>query len=87
MAAQTMLEVDRQIVEDMYRRRNEQLVEDKTSYFTKKVEPKIRSLALESHRVLFWVRRFIACTPNLLVTSFSDMDCLITLMQMTHSYI
>ena len=34
-----------------------------------------------------WVRRFIACTPNLLVTSFSGMDCLITLMQMTHSYI
>ena len=44
------------------------------------------SLALESHRVLFWVRRFMACTPNLLVTSFSGMDCLITLMQMTHSY-
>ena len=37
--------------------------------------------------ILFWVRRFIACTPNLLVTSFSDIDCLITLMQMTHSYI
>ena len=33
------------------------------------------------------VRIFIACTPNLLVTSFSGMDCLITLMQMTHSYI
>ena len=43
--------------------------------------------ALESHRVLFWVRRFIACTPNLLVTSFSGMDCLIILMQMTHSCI
>ena len=26
--------------------------------------PEIRSLALESHRVLFWVRRFIACTPK-----------------------
>ena len=38
MAARTMLEVDRQIVQDMYRRRNEQLVEAKTSYFTKKVE-------------------------------------------------
>ena len=37
MAARTMLEVDRQIVQDMYRRRNEQLVEAKTSYFTKKV--------------------------------------------------
>ena len=37
--------------------------------------------------VLFWVRRFIACTPNLLVTSFSGMDCLITLMQMTYSYL
>ena len=36
--ARTMLEVDRQIVQDMYRRRNEQLVEAKTSYFTKKVE-------------------------------------------------
>ena len=33
-----MLEVDRQIFQDMYRRRNEQLVEAKTSYFTKKVE-------------------------------------------------
>ena len=38
MAARTMLEVDRHIVQDMYRRRNEQLVEAKTSYFTKKVE-------------------------------------------------
>ena len=38
VAARTMLEVDRQIVQDMYRRRNEQLVEAKTSYFTKKVE-------------------------------------------------
>ena len=33
-----MLEVDRQIVQDMDRRRNEQLFEAKTSYFTKKVE-------------------------------------------------
>ena len=38
-------------------------------------------------RGLFWVRRFTACTPNLLVTSFSGTDCLTTLMQMTHSYI
>ena len=38
VAARTMLEVDRQIVQDMYRMRNEQLVEAKTSYFTKKVE-------------------------------------------------
>ena len=38
VAARTMLEVDRQIVQDMYKRRNEQLVEAKTSYFTKKVE-------------------------------------------------
>ena len=38
VAARTMLEVDRQIVQDMYRRRNEQLVEAKTSYFTKNVE-------------------------------------------------
>ena len=29
----------------------------------------------------------VACTPTLLVTSFNDMDCLIILMQMTHSYI
>ena len=34
VAARTMLEVDRQIVQDMYRRRNEQLVEAKNSYFT-----------------------------------------------------
>ena len=33
-----MLLYDRQIVQDMYKRRNEQLVEAKTSYFTKKVE-------------------------------------------------
>ena len=38
VAVCTMLEVDRQIVQDMYRWRNEQLVEAKTSYFTKKVE-------------------------------------------------
>ena len=37
LAARTMLEVDRHIVQDMYRRRK-QLVEAKTSYFTKKVE-------------------------------------------------
>ena len=37
MASRTMLEVDRQIVQDIYRRRNVQLVEAKTSYFTKKV--------------------------------------------------
>ena len=55
-------------------------------YLLKTLYPEIRSLALESHRVLFWVLRFIACTPNLLVTSISGMDCLITLMQ-THSYI
>ena len=35
VAARTILEVDRQIVQDMYRR---QLVEAKTSYFTNKVE-------------------------------------------------
>ena len=38
VAARTMLEVDRHIVQDRYRRRNEQLVEAKTSYFTKKVD-------------------------------------------------
>ena len=37
-AARTMLEVDQQIVQDMYRRRNEQLVEAQTLCFTKKVE-------------------------------------------------
>ena len=36
VAARTMLEVDRHIVQDMYRRRNYQLVDAKTSYFTKK---------------------------------------------------
>ena len=34
----TMLEFERQLVQDMYRRRNEQLVKTKTSYFTKNVE-------------------------------------------------
>ena len=38
VAARTMLEVDRQIVQDMYRRQNEQLVEANTSYIIKKVE-------------------------------------------------
>ena len=38
VVARTMLEVDRQIDQDMYKRRNEQLVEAKTSYFTNKVE-------------------------------------------------
>ena len=33
VAARTQLEVDRQIVQNMYRRRNEQLVEDKSTYF------------------------------------------------------
>ena len=30
-----------------------------------------------------WVREFIACAPNLLVISFSGMDCLTNPMQMT----
>ena len=30
--------------------------------------------------------KIIACIPNLLVTSFNCMDCLIILMQMTHSW-
>ena len=38
VAARTQLEVDRHIVQNMYRRRNEQLVEAKTKYFTNKVE-------------------------------------------------
>ena len=42
---------------------------------------------VEFHRVLCWVREFIACTPNLLVISFSGMDCLTIPMQMTRSCI
>ena len=38
VAARTLLEVDRQIVQNMYRRRNEQLVEAKSAYFTNKVK-------------------------------------------------
>ena len=38
VAARTQLEVDRQIVQNMYWRRNEQLVEDKSTYFTNKVK-------------------------------------------------
>ena len=41
----------------------------------------------EFRRVLCWVREFIACTPNLLVISFSGMDCLTIHMQMTRSCI
>ena len=37
VAARTQLEVDRQIVQNMYRRRNEQLVKAKSTYFTNKV--------------------------------------------------
>ena len=38
VAARTQLEVDRQIVQNMYRRRNEQLVVAKSTYFTNKVK-------------------------------------------------
>ena len=38
VAARTQLEVDQQIVQNMYRRRNEQLVEAKSTYFTNKVK-------------------------------------------------
>ena len=38
VAARTQLEVDRQIVQNMYKRRNEQLVEAKSTYFTNKVK-------------------------------------------------
>ena len=38
VVARTQLEVDRHIVQNMYRRRNEQLIEAKTTYFTNKVE-------------------------------------------------
>ena len=37
VSARTQLEVDRQIVQNMYRRRNEQFVEAKSIYFTNKV--------------------------------------------------
>ena len=46
-----------------------------------------QELDLEFHRVLCWVREFIACTPNMLVISFSGMDCLTIPMQMTRSCI
>ena len=38
VAARTQVEVDRQIVQNMYRRRNGQFVEAKSTYFTNKVE-------------------------------------------------
>ena len=38
VAARTQLEVDRHIVQNMYRRRNEQLVEARSTYFTNKVK-------------------------------------------------
>ena len=38
VATRTQLEVDRQLVQNMYRRRNEQLVEAKSTYFTNKVK-------------------------------------------------
>ena len=38
VVAGTPLEVDRQIVQNMFRRRNEQLVEAKTTCITNKVE-------------------------------------------------
>ena len=38
VASRTQLEVDRQIVQNMYRRRNEQLVEAKSRYFTNTVK-------------------------------------------------
>ena len=47
VATRTQLEVDRQIVQNMYRRRNEQLVEAKSTYFTNKVkESKVDPKAL-----------------------------------------
>ena len=57
------------------------------SYLTGRIQRVVIETLYPEIRVLFWVRRFIACTPNRLVTSFSGMDCLITLVQMTHSYI
>ena len=38
VAARTQLEVDQHIVQNMYRRRNEQLVETKSTYFTNMVK-------------------------------------------------
>ena len=52
VAERTMLEVERQIVQDMYRRQNEQLVEAKTSHFTKKVEE-----SKDNPKVLFRLTR------------------------------
>ena len=46
-----------------------------------------QELTLEFHRVVCWVREFIACTPNLLMISFSVMDCLTIPMQMSRSCI
>ena len=59
LAAQKMLEVDRQIVQDMYRRRNERLVEVKTSYFTKKVEE-----SKDNPKVLFRLTRISSLMGN-----------------------
>ena len=46
----------------------------------------IRSWTLEFNGVLSWVRKLIARAPNLLVISFSGMDCLTIPMQMTQLY-
>ena len=38
VSARTQMEVDQNIVQNMYRRRNEQLVKAKNTYFTKKIK-------------------------------------------------
>ena len=60
------------------------------SYLSGRIQRVVISVSVDQeqfHRVLCWVREFIACTPNLLVISFSGMDCLTIPMQMTRSCI
>ena len=67
MAVRTMLEVDRQIVQDMYRRRNEQLVEAKTSYFTNRVLSLRQHVSYTSKTCRFHLRnisRIRKCIPQ-----------------------
>ena len=57
------------------------------SYLTGRIQHVVIEDSVSVDRVLCWVREFIACTPNLLVISFSGMDCLTIPMQMTRSCI
>ena len=67
MAVRTMLEVDRQIVQNMYRRRNEHLVEAKTSYFTKKVEE-----SKDNSKGLFRLTRNMMCNSGETILPFHN---------------